>query len=223
MGCVAKDCFNKIDRSCFVHADCWRFKGRTASLMFQCMMHHLCAWWRCVGFLRRFHVLFQHPEQKENISIIMYYRNYHLSYLCTAGWYSYCATHGVWCVHVLKHEHAGASDDIFLAAIWIAQRYQALNLSQVATLPRYSAKLSFSGLDGACFARNQAVGHGPHPRTYVTIMDKHTDQENWVLTTTTTDNCICTSNVQSAYFLCTHTLIWADLHFRYWHGMWILV
>jgi hypothetical protein len=141
-----------------------------------------------VGFLWRFHVLFQPPEQKENISIIMYYRNYHLSYLCTARWYSYRATHRVWCIHVLKHKHAGASDDIFLAAIWIAQRYQTLNLSQVATLPRYSAKLSFSRLDGACFARNQAVGHGPHPRTYVTTMDKHTDQENWVLTTTENDN-----------------------------------
>ena len=74
MGCVAQDCFNKIDRSRFVHADCWRFKGRVAGLVFQCMMLHLCAWWRCMGFLRRFHVLFQPPEQKENIYYHVYYR-----------------------------------------------------------------------------------------------------------------------------------------------------
>lgn len=146
-----------------------------------------------------------------------------LSCMCTTRGYSYLATHGVGCIHVLKHEHARASDDIFLAAIWIAQRYQALNLSQVWQLRCSIGKLSFFWQSEACFARNQRVGHGPHPRTYVLCTEKHTDQENGVLTTTESDQLICSRIVHCAYFLCNNKVFSGRVHFSYWHGLLFLV
>ena len=131
-----------------------------------------------------------------------------LSCMCKAWGYSYLATHRMGCIHVLKHRHAGASDDIFLAAIWIRQRYQAFNLSHVWQFPCHNAKLSFFWLAVACFARNQHVGHGPHPRTYVLCTEKHTDQKNGVLTTTESDQLICSRIVHLPIFCATIRYFW---------------
>ena len=92
------------------------------------------------------------------------------------------------CIHVLKHEHAGASDDIFLAAFGIIQRYQTARLSQVATLARQATKLPHFPPTTRLFYLFKATRHGPHPRTYVLCTEKHTDRENEVLTTTESDN-----------------------------------
>lgn len=126
-----------------------------------------------------------------------------LSCMCTAWGYSYLATRRMWVYSHVNTLTQKASDDIFLAAIWIAQWYQAFNLSQVWQFPCYNAKLSFSGLSGTCFARNQHVGHGPHPRTYVLCTEKHTDHENRVLTTTESDQLICSRIVHLPIFCAT--------------------
>jgi hypothetical protein len=66
---------------------------------------------------------------------------------------------------------------------------------------------------GRCFAQNQHVRHGPHPRTHVLYMEKHTDQENEVLTTEVSDQLICSRIVHLPIFCAT---------IRYFRGRHIL-